>query len=253
MTDYDELDFSPLIMIDRAHEARHGTIRLLQRLFNDIARVLPDMPRNTQFAGRLYLQRLVIELTCQYVEDVGGYSVACMETGLLYVRRVMSVTSREIGRFYGNVETLTDEHLSKIFHTPPSGEGTKALDFSQVRVKYRTLREFRDKYQGLYNAMKHGSRVLHMEMSTKDKPMNSLVGTYVTYQWVEVKPGSSKKHALRTRDGSEVESKIGDFTMKTELVPADSVDEFVSVAGDCHQIIADILRSHAAGGGKAQS
>lgn len=241
MADDKELDFSPLLMIDHAHEARYGTIKLLQRLFEDVEHVLPSLPRNTQFTGRLYLQRLIIELTCQYVEDVGSYSVACLETGLLYVHRVMSVTSREISRFYNNIDELTDVQLSNIFCIPPNSQ----IDYSQARGKYRNIKEFRSKYLSLYNAMKHGNRVLHMEISAKNRPVDLLAGTFVTYQWVAAKSGSSKKYALRTRSGSEVESEIGDFTMKTELVPADSLDEFISVAEDCHQIIADILKGHA--------
>ena len=252
MVDDEELDFSPLLIIDRAHEARNGTIRLLRRLFTDAGCFLHDLPRDAQFGGRLYLQRLIIELTCQYVEDVGCYSVVCLETGLLYVHRVMSVTSREIGRFYNSVETLTDDQLSNIFSTPRSNGPSKQVDYSQARARYGSVKEFRNKYLGLYNALKHGNRVMHMEISTKDKPMDSLVGTYVTYQWAEPKRGSLKKYALRTRDGSEIKSEIKDFTMKTELVPADSVDEFVSVASNCHQIVADILQAHApAEGGKA--
>lgn len=241
----DEPDFSPLFVIDRAHEARYGTIRLLQRFFSDVGRVLPELPRNAQFTGRLYLQRLIIELACQYVEDVACYSVACLETGLLYVHRVMSVTSREVGHFYNNVETLTDDQLSRIFSTPSNDERTKQLDYSRARVRYKSIKEFRNQYHGLYNAMKHGNRVIHIEMSTKDKPMDSLAGTYVTYQWAEPKRGSSKNYALRTREGSEINGEIADFAMKTELVPADSVEEFVSVATDCHQIVADILQGHA--------
>ncbi len=244
MKDHEELDISPLLMIDRAHEARYGTVKLLEGLFSNFALVLPRLPRDTQFMGRLYLQRLVIELVCQYVEDVGSYSVACLETGLLYAQRVISVTSREIRRFYSKVDKLTDEDIRKIFNIPLNGEGQPTFDFSVIKSKYRNLREFRNKYQGLYNAIKHGSRILHKEISTKDKPMNSMVGTYVAYQWFEVKPGQPQKLGVRTRDGSIAESEIRDSRMKTEIVPSDTVSEFVDVAEDCHQIIGQILQNH---------
>ena len=241
----EELDISPLLMIDRAHEARYGTIKLLEGLFSNFALIFPHLPRDTKFMGRLYLQRLVIELACQYVEDVGSYSVACLETGFLYAQRVISVTSREIWSFYSKVDKLADEDIRKIFNIPLNSEGAPIFDFSGIKGKYRNLREFRNKYQGLYNAMKHGSRVLHKEISTKDKPMNSMVGTYVVYQWFEVKQGQPQKLGVRTRDGSGAESEIRDSRMKTEIVPSDTVSEFVNVAEDCHQVIAQILQNNA--------
>ena len=86
--DSEELDVSPLLVIERVHEARYGTIKLLETLFNKFAAIFPQLPRNTQFMDRLYLQRLIIELACQYVEEVGRYSRACLETGLLYAQRM---------------------------------------------------------------------------------------------------------------------------------------------------------------------
>lgn len=247
MKDNEEFDVSPLLVIDRTHEARYGTIKLVEALFSNFALVFPSLPRDTQFVGRLYLQRLVIELACQYVEEVGRYSVACLETGLLYVQRVISVTTGEIGNFYNKkLDKLTDEDIRRIFNIPPNSEGAPTSSLSRIKEKYRNLREFRNRYQSLHNAMKHGSGVLHREMSTKDKPMNSLVGTYVVYQWFEVKQHQLRKLGVRTRDGSEAESEIRDFRMKTEVVPSDTLSEFVYVAEDCHEIIAQILQNHAA-------
>jgi len=244
--DGEELDISPLLVIERTHEARYGTIKLLETLFNRFAVIFPQLPRDTQFMGRLYLQRLIIELACQYVEEVGRYSRACLETGLLYAQRMISVTTGEIGSFYSEkVDNLTDDDIRKIFNAPLNGEGAPTLDFSGIKGKYKNLREFRNKYQGLYNAMKHGSGVLHKEFSTKDKPMNSMVGTYVSYQWFEVKQGKPMKLGVHTCEGSEAESEIRDSKMKTEIIPSDSVDEFVHVSEDCHQIIAQILQNHA--------
>lgn len=245
MKDDEEIDISPLLIIDRAHKARYGTIKLLERLFSNFAFIFSNLPRDTQFMGRLYLQRLVIELACQYAEDVGRYSVACLETGLLYAQRVISVTSREIGRFYSRIDKLADEDIGKIFNIPLNSEGAPTFNFSLNKDKYRNLREFRNKYQGLYNAMKHGSGVLHKEISTKDKPMNSMVGTYVAYQWFEVRQGQPQKLRFRARDNSETESEIRNYKMKTEIIPSDTVSEFVDVAKDCHQIITQILQNHA--------
>ncbi len=244
MKDDEKLDISPLLIIDRALEPRYGTIKLLEGLFSNFALIFPHLPRDTQFMGRIYLQRLVIELTCQYVEDVGSYSVACLETGLLYAQRAISVTSGEIWSFYNKVDKLTDGDIRKIFNISLNGEGAPTFDFPGIKGKYRNLRELRNKYQGLYNAMKHGSRVLHKEISTKDKPMNSMVGTYVAYQWFEVEY-EPQKLRVRTWDGSEAESEIRYSRMKTEIVPSDTVSEFVDVAEDCHQIISEILQSHA--------
>lgn len=244
--DDNELDISPLLVIDRAHEARYGTIKLLEALFNRFADIFPQLPRNTQFMGRVYLQRLIIELACQYAEDVGRYSRACLETGLLYAQRMISITTGEIGAFYSqNVDSLTDDDIRRIFNISQHEEGASALDLSAIKNKYKNLKEFRAKYHGLYNAMKHGSGVLHKEFSTKDKPMNSLVGTYVSYQWFEVKQGKPQKLGVHTCDGSEAESEIRDSKMKTEIIPSDSVDEFIHVSEDCHQIISQILQNHA--------
>lgn len=246
MKNDEELDISPLLIIERVHEDRYGTIKLLEWLFSNFALIFPHLPRDTQFMGRLYLQRLVIELTCQYVEEVGRYSKACLETGLLYAQRMMSITTAEIGSFYGEkVDKLTDEDIGKIFNIPLNGEEAPKLDFSRIKGKYKNLGEFRNKYQGLYNAMKHGSGVLHKEWSTKDKPMNSMVGTYVSYQWFEVKRGQPQKLAVQTQDGSEAESEIRDSRMKTEIIPSDTASGFVHVAEDCHHIIAQILQNHA--------
>jgi hypothetical protein len=246
LKDNEELDISPLLIIEGVHEDRYGTIKLLEKLFSKFALIFPHLTLDTQFMGRLYLQRLVIELTCQYVEEVGRYSKACLEIGLLYAQRVISVTTVEIGSFYSEkVDKLTDEDIGKIFNIPLNGEEATTLDFSRIKDKYKNLREFRNKYQGLYNAMKHGSGVLHKEWSTKDKPMNSMVRTYVSYQWFEVNRGQPQKLAVQTRDGLEAESEIRDSRMKTEIMPSDSVSEFVHVAEDCHYIIAQILRNHA--------
>lgn len=244
--DGEELDISPLLVIERTHEARYGTIKLLETLFNRFAVIFPQLPRDTQFMGRLYLQRLIIELACQYVEEVGRYSRACLETGLLYAQRMISVTTGEIGSFYSEkVDNLTDDDIKKTFNISPNGEGAPTLDFSGIKGKYKNLKEFRAKYQGLYNAMKHGSGVLHKEFSTKDKPMDSMVGTYVSYQWFEVKQGKPQKLGVHTCDGSEAESEVRGSIMKTEIIPSDSVSEFIHVSDDCHQIIAQILQNHA--------
>jgi hypothetical protein len=242
----EEFDVSPLLVIDRAHEARYGTIKLLEALFNRFADIFSQTPRNTQFMGRVYLQRLIIELACQYVEEVGRYSRACLETGLLYAQRMISVTTVEIGTFYTqNVDNLTDDDIKRIFNVPSHEEGASALDLSAIKSKYKNLKEFRVKYHSLYNAMKHGSEVLHKEFSTKDKPMDSLIGTFVSYQWFKVKRGKPTKLQVHTRDGSATESEIRDSEMKTEIIPSDSVNEFIRVSEDCHQIIAQILQNHA--------
>lgn len=242
--DTEEFDVSPLLVIDRTHEARYGTIKLLEALFNGFANIFPQLPRNSQFMGRVYLQRLIIELACQYVEEVGRYSMACLETGLLYAQRMISVTTGEIGTFYRQkVDNLTDDDIRRIFNVSEHKE--VALDLLAIRGQYKNLKEFRDKYQNLYNAMKHGSGVLHKEFSTKDKPMNSLVGTYVSYQWFELKRGKPKKLPVHTCDGSAAESEIRDSRLKTEIIPSDSVDDFIHVSEDCHQIIAQILQNHA--------
>lgn len=244
--DGEEFDISPLLVIDHAHEARYGTIKLLEVLFNRFADIFPQRPRNTHFIGRVYLQRLIIELACQYVEEVGQYSKACLETGLLYAQRMISVTTGEIGTFYKRkVDNLTDDDIRRIFNVSPHKEEASVLDVFAIKSKYRNLKEFRVKYHSLYNAMKHGSGVLHMEFSTKGKPMNSLVGTYVSYQWFEVKQGKPMKLQVHTCDGSAAESEIRDSEMKTEIIPSDSVEEFIHVSEDCHQIIAQILQNHA--------
>ena len=58
-----ELDISPLLIIERTHEARYSTIRLLERLFSNFAQIFPHLSRDTQFMGRRYLQRLVVEMS----------------------------------------------------------------------------------------------------------------------------------------------------------------------------------------------
>ncbi|MDN4185672.1 MAG: hypothetical protein QY871_01165 [Dehalococcoides mccartyi] len=243
--DTEEFDVSPLLVIDRTHEARYGTIKLLEALFNGLANIFPQLPRNTQFMGRVYLQRLIIELTCQYVEEVGRYSRACLETGLLYAQRMISVTTGEIATFYSQkVDNLTDDDIRRMFNVPSNADASM-LDLSAMKCDYKKLKEFRAKYHSLYNAMKHGSGVLHKEFSTKDKPMNSLSGTFVSYQWFEVKRGKPTKLQVHTCDGSATESEIRDSELKTEIIPSDSVDEFIHISEDCHGIIAKILKNHA--------
>lgn len=243
--DNEEPDISPLLVIDRVHEARYGTIKLLETLFNRFSTISPQLPRDTRFMGRLYLQRLIIELVCQYVEEVGRYSKACLETGLLYAQRMVSVTTGEVWSFYNEkVDFLTDDDIKAVFNPPSNSRDAPKLDFTEMKNKFRPLKEFRNKYQGLYNAMKHGSGVLHKEFSTKDKPMISMDGTYVSYQWFERKRGRPQRLRIHTNDGSEVESEIRDSVMKTEIIPADSVSEFIHIAEDCYKIVAQILGNH---------
>ena len=245
MKDNEELDISPLVVIDRTHEARYGTIKLLEGLFNNIGIVLSHRPKDTQLTARLYTQRLIIELTCQYVEDVASYSLACLETGLLYAQRVISVTSREIGNFYKEVDKLTEGDLGKIFKIPLNDGRTPGFDFLGMKDKYRQLKEFRDKYQSLYNAIKHGNRVIHMEISSKGKPGDSLVSTYVSYQWVEVNQGQKKKMKAKACDGSEIEIEVGEQKTETKILQSDTISEFLDIAEGCHQIIELILQNHA--------
>lgn len=240
-----EVDWTPLLVIERAHAHRYGTIKFLEAVFNNFEVIFPYLPREGQFTSRLYLERLIIELACQYVEDVGSYSVACMETGLLYAERVVSVTARDIGPFYKQVDTLTDEDVRNIFNFRSDGVLTSSLDFSQVKDKYKKLGEFRKKYQGLYNAIKHGARVISYEISTKDKAMNSMHGTYVSLQWVEVSQRKPQKLKVRRWDTSETEIEIRHRKMKTIVLPSDDISEFMSVAEDCYQIIEQILSNHA--------
>ena len=241
MKENEEIDISPLLVIDRVHEARYGTIKLLEGLFNNIGIILPHRLRDTLFTARLYTQRLIIELTCQYVEDVASYSVACLETGLLYAQRVISVTSKETGHFWRKVDKLTERDIGRIYKIPLNDGRTPRFDLLGMINRYKGLKEFRDKYQGLYNALKHGNRVIHMEISPKDEPKNY----YVSYQWVEVSQRQKNKLKATTCDGSEMEIEIGEQKLKTEIIQRDSISEFLNIAEDCHQIIALILQNHA--------
>lgn len=239
------LDWTPLLVIDRAHAHRYGTIKLLERLFNEFEALFPYLSRDRQFVERLYLERLIIELVCQYVEDVGSYSVACLETGLLYAERVVSVTSREIWSFYKKVDKLTDDDLRNIFGFHLDGDRTDLLPFLQVKDKYKRIREFHETYQSLYNAIKHGSRVISYEIPKTDVAMNSMHGTYVTLQWVDVNQRKSQKVRVRTWNTSETEIEIRDRKLNTILLPSDDISEFVDIAEDCYQIIKQILMNHA--------
>ncbi len=244
MTSNEENYIPHLLMIDRVHEARYGTIKLLKGLFDNVEIILSNHPRDTQFTARLYTQRLIIELTCQYVEDVARYSLACLETGLLYAKRVISATPKEIGDFWTKADALKEEDVVRIFNIQMDDGVASEFDFLGTIAKYKGMKTFRDKYQSLYNAIKHGNRVLHMELSTEDRPMDSLTGTYVSYQWVEVQQRLKEKVKVMARDGSEMEIEIPRLKNKEELIQSDNINEFLSVAENCHQIIFTILQNH---------
>ena len=241
----EELDITPLLAIEHVHRDRHRIGKILEALFNNFEGVFPNLIRNDQFLYRSYIERLIIQNACQYVEDVGSYSVACKETGLLYAERVVSVTSGEIGEFYKHAHKLTDDEIRKIFNTRSGTTKASSVDYTQIRGKYDKLKEFRSRYWSLYNAMKHGNRVLCHEISEKDIPMDSLHGTSLAFTWIHIKLRKPVREKVKDWDGSEIEIDIRDRKPKSLILPSDDISEFVNVVEDCHQIIEQILRNSA--------
>ncbi|MBL7165793.1 MAG: hypothetical protein ISS55_04835 [Dehalococcoidales bacterium] len=237
-----ELDWSPLIAIDHLHANRYGTVKLLEVLFNKFDQFFPNISRNTQFQGRAYIEIMIAELACQYVEDVACYSLACKETGLLYMERVLSVTPTEVADFYSNLNQLTHEDIRNIFNI--HHEQTSALDYSGIGERYEKLQQFRGQYHGFHNAIKHGWRFRVSEISTKDKPMTSLHGTYVDFQWIKVGQGRPQLVKVKAWDGSETEIGIKKRNQDGVLLPCDDISPFVNVAQQCYTIIEDILKGH---------
>jgi len=237
-----ELDWSPLIAIDHLHANRYGTVKLLEVLFNRFDQFFPNTNRNTQFQGRAYIEIMIAELACQYVEDVACYSLACKDTGLLYMERVLSVTPTEVADFYSNLNQLTDDAIRNIFDI--HYEKASALDYSGIRERYESLRQFRSQYHSFHNAIKHGWRFRISEISTKDKPMTSMHGTYIDFQWIKVSQGKPQLVKVRAWDGSEIEIEIKKRKQDGVLLPCDDISPFVNVAQECYTIIEDILKGH---------
>jgi hypothetical protein len=241
----EELDITPLLVIEHVHRDRHRTSNLLKALFSNFESIFPSLSRDNQFLYRSYIERFIIQNTCQYIEDVGSYSVACKETGLLYAERVVSVESSEIAEFYNRVHKLTDDEIRKIFNIRSGTINSSSEDYTQIRKKYNKLKEFRNKYQSLYNAMKHGNRVFCHEISKKDILMDSLHGTSLDFAWIHVEihePPVPEK--VKDWDGSEIEIDIRNRKLRGLILPSDDISEFVNVAEDCYQIIEQILRNN---------
>lgn len=240
----EELDITPLFAIQHVHRDRCGIIKLLEVLFNNFESIFPNLSRNDQFLYRSYIERLIIQNACQYVEDVGSYSVACKETGLLYAERVVSVT-KEIEKFYGQVHKLTDDEIRKIFNIRPGTKKASSINYTQIREKYNKLKEFRNKYHNLYNAMKHGNRILCHEISKKDVPMDSLHGTWLAFTWISVNTRKSVQEKVKDWNGTEIEIELKDRKQKNLMLPSDDISDFVNIVEDCHQIIEQILMNNA--------
>lgn len=240
-----ELDITPLLAIQRVHRDLYGTMNILGVVFNNFESIFSNLSRNDQFLYRSYIERLIIQNACQYVEYVGSYSVACKETGLLYAERVVSVTSGEIGRFYSQVHKLTDGEIRKIFNIRPGNRESSSMNYTEMKEKYKKLKDFRNKYQSLYNAMKHGNRVFYHEISTKDVPMNSLHGTWIGITWIHINMRKSVQEKVKDWNGSEIEITLRDRKHKNSILPSDDISEFVNVVEDCYQIIERILRNNA--------
>jgi hypothetical protein len=171
--------------------------------------------------------------------------VACKETGLLYVERVVSVTLKEIEKFYGRVRELADDEIRKIFNILPSTKKASSINCTQIIEKYNKLKEIRNKYQSLYNAMKHGNRVLCHEISKKDVPMGSLHETWLSFIWISVNLRESMREKVKTWNGSEIETGIRNRKLKNLILPSDDISEPWNVAEDCYQIIEHILKNNA--------
>lgn len=241
----EEHDITPLLVIQGIHRDRYITMKILAVIFDDFESIFPNRSRNAQLLGRSYIERLIIQNACQYVEDVGSYSVACKETGLLYAERVVSITLGEIEKFYGQVHKLTDEEIQKIFNIRPGNRGGLSMNYAKIKEKYIKLKKFRTKYQSLYNAMKHGNRVLCHEMSNKDVPMDSLHRTWIFFTWINVNMRKLVQEKVKDWNGSEIEITLRDRKHKTLMLPSDDISEFVNIVKDCHQIIERILRNNA--------
>jgi len=211
-------------------------------LFNEFDQFFHNADRNTQFQGRVYIEIMIIELACQYVEDVASYSLACKEMGLLYVERVLSISPTEVRHFYDNLEQLTNDDINKIFCVPQNQIST--FDYSSIKDKYRKLKQFRKQYHGFHNAIKHGWRFKISEISTKDKPMTSMHGTYIDFQWIKVSQGKPQLVKVKARDGSEIEIEIRNRKQDGVLLPCDDISPFVNVVQECYTIIEDILKGH---------
>jgi hypothetical protein len=241
----EELDITPLFAIQHVHRDRYGIIKILEVLFNNFESIFPNLSRNDQFLYRSYIERLIIQNACQYVEDVGSYSVACKEAGLLYAERVVSVTLGEIERFYGQVHNLDADEIQKIFNIRAGTKKASSINYTQIKEKYNKLKEFRNKYQSLYNAMKHGNRILCHEISRKDVTMDSLHRTWLAFTWIHINLRESVQEKVKAWDGSEIELKLRDRKIKNLILPSDDISEFVNVVKNCHQIIEQILKNNA--------
>ncbi len=240
----EKLDISPLVVIERVHRDRYGTVKLLKVLFNNFEKIFSNLGRNDQFLHRSYIQRLMIQVTCQYGEDVGSYSVACKKIGLLYPALVMSVMPDEIGRFYAQVDKLTDKEIQKIFNIRPGNRKASSINYTQIKEKYKKLKKFRSSYQSLYNAMKHGNRVFCHEMSKKNVSMDSLHGTSLTFTWIHINPGKTLREKVKAQDGSEIEISLKEWKTKNLILESDNVEERVNITEDCYQILENIINNY---------
>jgi hypothetical protein len=153
----------------------------------------------------------------------------------------LSIIPQEIAHFYHNLDEITNDDINKILNIHQ--DQRSGFDYLEIKRKYEDLKKFRQEYLNFHNAIKHGWRFKIFEMSTKDKPMNSMHGTYVDFEWVGIQ-GKPSEITVKAFDGSETQIKIRDRKVDGVLLPCDDISQFVGVAKNCFSLIEDILKAH---------
>lgn len=233
-----------LVIIDNVHRRIYDTFRFLDGLHARFPQIFPGGSGETVRYHRLLIRYHIIELVCQYIELVGSYSVACLETGLLYPHRVFSISTGQVVQFFNRWGNLSDEDLRRVFNPRHALTETEIQD---MRNRYTRIANFYSEYRSLYNAIKHGSRVYALEIAATDIPEGEQRRPHLALQWVHVPPGRGRQHRVpaHTWDGRDIQLTIRDQEIQVELFPSEDLGPYRTVMDDCHTIIVRIQANNA--------
>jgi len=233
-----------LCVIDGIHHTIYDTFYFLVRLHDAYFKLpLVGLGKSMSYP-KLLLRLRIIELTCQYLELVASYSIACGETGLLFPQRVLSVDSGEIKKFWAHVENISDDVIRTIFNPNHALTAPEILD---IKERYGRIAAFRSRYWSLYNAIKHGMRVYLGPVELAPKAEARQPGEwYMPIHWVNVSQAKRNriKSMVKKWDGKEREMSIQKQNTLVDLFPVDDLSEYKIVVDDCCHIINRVIENN---------
>jgi hypothetical protein len=228
------------MVIDNIHRFLRDTFTLISRYYATFATMPQSDETNVAAYPQMLLWLRMVEIVCQYIELAASYSVACKKTGLLYPPLVLDINPSGLSDFLKSADKILDTDIQMIFNPnhllPPQ-------EIAAIRERYKRISVSYTRYWSLYNAIKHGMRILPLELTAKA----GLHGgeSFFCVHWVVVTTRKNKRSRvlLKKWDGAIIPVDIQNQDIRTGIFPRD-LGELRASVEDCSYIVDKINQAH---------